>query len=605
MPVQDFWRDPVLINTVGHCAGILLFSAIVVLLVRGWKSHGLRRTGLSVVAAFLALGWNVGSLAVLANPSALSADIASASFCMLTILPAVLLNVALQGRHPRIVLCGYAVSLISVGMHIAETILSRAALHQAALLVVAVGFGVLALAGYFLQSKSSGDFKKPSELISLACLVLFSTSFLHFGYQHVKTPWQAEITWHHLGVPVALIVLLRDYRFLLLDTFLRFAVNFGLSVVYVALVVIASLQLKLWGAVRSNMFLMGLTLVGCCLSLIVFAHVRTVLQAWLSRVVFRRRNVANGVEEIERIGRGAQSEPELLAKAAEVIADYLRTDNCAVEPQAPFEAEASVALRFSSGETKHLAVGPRRGSQRYWSEDLADMRQLGAALVEQVERYRASELRRLVTEAELRALQAQINPHFLFNALNTLYGIIDRRSQDARRTVLNLSDIFRYFLQGHRTLIPLAEEVRIVEAYLEIEALRLGSRLESEILVSPDARQALIPILSIQPIVENAVKHGVGSRSEPCKITLTAQAEAGGVRIAVEDTGRGFEHARVRARGGTGIGLENVRKRLALSYGASATVDIQSSDSGASVSFFVPGCLRREPATAAQDSLRR
>ena len=100
-------------------------------------------------------------------------------------------------------------------------------------------------------------------------------------------------------------------------------------------------------------------------------------------------------------------------------------------------------------------VGARRGGRPYRSDDLSDMR-LGVAIVEQVERFRAEELKRLVSQAELRALQAQINPHFLFNALNTLYGTIDRRSRTARRLVLNLAEIFRYFLQGDRTVISLS-----------------------------------------------------------------------------------------------------------------------------------------------------
>ena len=109
------------------------------------------------------------------------------------------------------------------------------------------------------------------------------------------------------------------------------------------------------------------------------------------------------------------------------------------------------------------------------------MRRLGSVIVESVERFRSEELKRLATQAELRALQAQINPHFLFNAFNTLYGTIDRGSFEARRLVLNLTDIFRYFLQGDRSFIPLSEELRIIKAYLEIEALRLGDRLETEL----------------------------------------------------------------------------------------------------------------------------
>src|SRR3954453_15714794 len=211
------------------------------------------------------------------------------------------------------------------------------------------------------------------------------------------------------------------------------------------------------------------------------------------------------------------------------------------------------------------------------------MRRLGAVIVEQVERFRAEELRRLVNQAELRALQAQINPHFLFNALNTLYGVIDRTSSDARRMVLNLSEIFRYFLQGDRTVIPLSEELKIVQAYLEIECLRLGNRLKTELRIDESVRSAMIPILSIQPLVENAVKHGVASKSGSGMVGLSAQKTSEGLRITVHDTGIGFERSSQGQHNGTGVGLENVRQRLKLCYGPAAELEIQSNSEGTSV----------------------
>src|SRR5208337_1159652 len=125
-----------------------------------------------------------------------------------------------------------------------------------------------------------------------------------------------------------------------------------------------------------------------------------------------------------------------------------------------------------------------------------------AQIVGQVEQFRESEMRRLVAQAELRALQSQIHPHFLFNALNTLYGIIPREARGARETVLNLADIFRYFLETERTFLPLEEELHIVKAYLEVERLRLGEKLHVEIDVDADTLLVPIPILSIQPLVE-------------------------------------------------------------------------------------------------------
>jgi LytS/YehU family sensor histidine kinase len=154
--------------------------------------------------------------------------------------------------------------------------------------------------------------------------------------------------------------------------------------------------------------------------------------------------------------------------------------------------------------------------------------------------------------------------------------------------VLNLAEIFRYFLQGDKTLISLSEELTIIEAYLEIEVLRLGDRLKAEVAASESARAALIPALSIQPLVENAVKHGIAGKQDQGFVCVKAETVAAGLRVVVEDTGIGFEQSRRRSQGGTGLGVENVRRRLALSYGSAADLQIQSSDAGTKVTLLIP-----------------
>ena len=134
---------------------------------------------------------------------------------------------------------------------------------------------------------------------------------------------------------------------------------------------------------------------------------------------------------------------------------------------------------------------------------------------------RSAESRRLMTQAELRALQAQINPHFLFNALNTIYGLIHRENDVARKLVLHLADLFRFFFRPEQMLIPVDEEVRIVRAYLEIEQARLGPKLQVTIDVADDARRVTVPSLCIQPLVENAVKHGAAKRADGGLVALT------------------------------------------------------------------------------------
>ena len=602
MSPHNHWHDPVLINTIGHTAGVLLFGLIIALLLRDCRTRGLRHTTLSLVAALLALGWNVGSLVAVASPEPASQAveiIMTASFAMLSLLPAVLVQVAVQGKHRFVVATGYVVSACAACLHFSESFSSSSGLHHAALLVIVVGFGVLAFVIFFLDRQCESV---RSEWISLACLLLFTTSFLHFGYQHTSSAWTAEIAWHHIGIPVALIVLLRDYRFLLLDTFTRFLVNSGVAAAYLAAVLVINQKFRLSDLIFPSMFLTGIALVLLCLSLILFAHLRNALQAWVNRVIFRRQSVEGCVGAIARATSSAGSEEELLGVAARLLAEHLRTEQFAISaeqrlsempliPSHEFRAEAQLPLRFSSGDARWLIFGSRRGGRRYGSDDLRDLQRLGVAIVEQVERFRGEELKRLAGEAELRALQAQINPHFLFNALNTLYGTIDRRSLQARRTVLNLAEIFRYFLQGNRTVISLSEELRIVEAYLEIEGLRFGDRLKTELNISDSARHTMIPILSIQPLVENAVKHGIGLKEGAGLVCVRAQEIAEGLRVSVEDTGVGFERSR-RSEGGTGVGLENVRRRLALSYGSKADLQIESSAAGTIVSFLIPGSPR-------------
>jgi LytS/YehU family sensor histidine kinase len=220
------------------------------------------------------------------------------------------------------------------------------------------------------------------------------------------------------------------------------------------------------------------------------------------------------------------------------------------------------------------------------SEDIGILGRLAGVVAEHVERMRNSEMQALVSQTELRALQAQINPHFLFNALNTLYGVIARENAAARRLVLNLAGLFRYSFAANRGLIRLEEELTIVRAYLEIEALRLGPKLLTEIDVDDSALQAEVPVLSIQPLIENAVKHGVASRPGTGFVRLSIRRRGGLITVDVSNSGVFPEPA--AGSPGLGVGLANVRRRLALCYGSGSTIEVSSSDNVTSVRFSLP-----------------
>ena len=150
---------------------------------------------------------------------------------------------------------------------------------------------------------------------------------------------------------------------------------------------------------------------------------------------------------------------------------------------------------------------------------------------------RSSEMQALVSQAELRALQAQINPHFFFNALNTLYGVITRENSVARRLVLNLAGLFRHSFARQLEFEPAAEEIKIVRAYLEIEEMRLGSKLRTEFDIDESVLSEKVPVLSIQPLVENAVKHGVACRHGDGFVRLRIRRQGESIMVAVSNSG--------------------------------------------------------------------
>lgn len=196
-------------------------------------------------------------------------------------------------------------------------------------------------------------------------------------------------------------------------------------------------------------------------------------------------------------------------------------------------------------------------------------------------RYRDSEMQRLrleasVNAAELRALKAQVNPHFLFNCLNNLRALIAEDADKARAMLLHLSELLRYSLEAaRRDKVPLSEELHIVEGYLALEKLQFENRLAWHIDISEPALAALIPPMLLQQLVENAIKHGVAQETAGGQIVISAQQTPSGLELRVENTGS------LKALGNRkGFGIENIRDRLRLLCGSVASFDLQNVPEG-------------------------
>jgi hypothetical protein len=574
-------NQALLINILGHASGALIFAIFLCLLFSGRGWSGGRGRYLSGLAAALSVVWNLGSLIALlwpGLPAGVLGLLVAISFSALSLLPAVLLHLSLGESQPAVVAGGYLLSAVAVGMHFWEIAGNGAALHQVALLLITVGFLALtAIAVTGVGMRRDPLRRSGGVRIAVAmCLALFAMSFVHFGAGHASHAWSSELLVHHAGIPLALFVLLQDYRFVLLDAFVRFLANAFLAAVLTWLVIQAAFRLVLVERTAPGPLPEALLLLGVCLFLVFFAWLRNRVQSWLTRAVFRQGSLANLASRVKD-GPAFTDEEQYLDWAAGVIAAAVGTGDYAVVRQTEAEAaagsskqaswaEAVVPIRLGEGDSRRLVLGRRQGGRRYLSEDLNTLAEAASEIAGRVESLRRQEMNRLVSQAELRALRSQINPHFLFNALNALYGAIPREAAGARRMVLNLAEMFRYSLQSDKAFVPLAQEMQIVRAYLELEQCRLASRLDVQIEVDDAALQIPIPALSIQPLVENAVKHGVALRIEPGYVRIKAQCRNEELRISVENSASG----RAAETPVTGVGLQNVRRRLEICYGAGA-----------------------------------
>ena len=561
--MTPFVADGYFINWFGHAAGAVIFGLFLGLLWQD-RSPGRNKAAAATLMAFL---WNGSELIGLwqGRPGPWLAAFESTAF---SLLPALLFDLVSGGAPRWAVRSGYALSAIATALHLAELVSDTTFLHGAGLYLVAAGFCVLAV---------YAAIRRRQRALPALALLLLALSILHFAKDEQHAAWWMEVLVHHAGIPLAMFVLLQDYRFVFLDALIRFLASILVALIFAA----AALT---WVAKWPETALAAVTAL-----LILYAFSRARVQTLLTRLVFRRPDLGVLLSSI----RPAGDETILLETAERNLRDYFgAAANPALEPLSASEgatlaangAEATLGVRLSTGEIRAMQFGRRAGGRRYLSGDVDALRQAGAKIREAIESLHEAELARLVSQAELRALQAQINPHFLFNAFNTLYGIIPKEATGARQTVLNLSDMFRYLLRTNQTFVSLSEELHIVCAYLEIEALRLGDRLTTEIDIDPQFLTTQIPLLSIEPLIENAVKHGVAPKSEGGKVRLTVRQLGPRITVEVSDTGTGF----AASDQPMGVGLENVKQRLHLCYGPSATLEIASSDAGTTVRFSVP-----------------
>lgn len=339
---------------------------------------------------------------------------------------------------------------------------------------------------------------------------------------------------------------------------------------------------------------------------------------WLGRSYGAGEAVRHVLDSIRR----ATTEAELVTAAEAALGRIFRAPaRVVLEPggtrEIDIDARIDVPILLDGRPEGVVLLGPRESHAPYFSSDrvllqslaelLATMRDAVRQQRRRIEQERhARELSLQASRSELKALRAQINPHFLFNALNAIAGLIHRDPDRADATVERLSEVFRYTLRRSQTeWVVLEDELDFVQAYLDVERARFGARLTVGLHGDDDAAAVRIPAMIVQTLVENAVKHGVARVVGPARIEIAARVEDERLVVEVADSGPGFgpgDRAGDDERpAGTGFGLGSVRRRLAGHFGEAARLDIER-DERAGLTRVRVTMPRGGPAAAESDS---
>lgn len=532
---------------------------------------------LSLLTGVLGLFWNIGAfcgyglfMLGLVGPSPLLMAVA---FSALGFLPAVVVHSVLRSRaiSSRIILyVAYCLSCTAALLHLTESLRHRTSPSQLALQILTVGFGLLMVLVLLNTRKGAGW----GQSVWVVALAVFAVSALHLSNHQGTDPWWLELLGHHSSVPLALAFLHQDYRFALADIFLKRAVAF---------VLLVSMVFGFYVTGRDSMLVLLAMWVATALT---YPWIRATASWFVDNVVLRRPDYDMLLAEVSRaIGRQESTKgifdeiKQLLAPALSARLIRWRTIEDGELPVSQnivtVNAGRSAVAVIPTVETPHysISIGELEGGRRLLSDDIAVIERLALLTARRIDAVRTNqerlernsrerEMGRLTAEAELRALRAQIHPHFLFNALTTIGYLIQASPDRALKTLMRLSGLLRSVLRSAPEYSTLGEELQIIAAYLDIEKARFEDRLSIRIDVSNELRQFKVPTLLLQPLVENAIKHGISRSRAGGEVRIKADRSESTLHITVEDTGSGGDEMTFAIGRTQGVGLNSVEKRL-------------------------------------------
>ena len=611
-----------LLHLAGFGTGIALYAMLGMMVLQASRAPGSRKDRIPLSTAVLGVLWNAGALALyglrdlgltrgLAPPALLV--LGTIAFSALGFLPAVVVHAAMLSAETRVrrglTTVGYALSSIACILHVWGVLTTGAVPTPMALQLLTVGYAlVIPVLAFVLRQQPGGR-----GLLTAAALALFAMMTFHLSHHVAVQEGSGAGLWgHHASIPLALVILYQDFRFALADLFLKRAlaavllvgVGLVIQLKVIVPVVLPRLQTDPADPLATTMLLGVWAIAG-----LAAWPIRRVVWTFVDRVVLRRSDYAALRERIAREISINDTAEGVLGAVRDQIASAFGAQEVAwqergEETLASAGAEGAIRLvhRGSAAIAEvptaerprfELVVDGLPAGRRLLSDDVGLLDQVVSAAARRIdalrvahERYereaREQEILRLATEAELRALRAQLNPHFLFNALTTIGYLIEAAPARALSTLYRLTELLRAVLRpGAGELQPVSDELEIIDAYLAIEHARFEERLRVRIDVSDEARAALLPPLLLQPLVENAVKHGISPLRMGGDVLIRGRVEQdvdGEVRLhlSVTDTGAGASPDVVARRRAEGVGLNSVARRIARQFGTAARLEMRT-----------------------------
>jgi hypothetical protein len=598
---------PALLHVVGYLTGASLYAMLLAMVVMT-RGAGYR---LTLTTALLGVAWNVGELAAHAFAGAgmplVARWVSAISFVALGFLASVVVHSSGHRSSPdeegypsrrlrQVALAGYVCAGAAGIMQLFAAATGRPLPWSPGLLVMTVGLAALSIA-LLLTTRHQPQGRRALWMTALA---LFAVSALHLGQFHgASEGWITELLGHHASIPLAFAILYQDYRFGFADLFLKRALTF---IVLVALVFLAWSSLAPWlTTAPGDPIAVGVLLAVWMITALAFPRLKGYVSAFVDRVLLHRTDYTGVIDRFSVRLQACDSEPAVLETTAAAIRDAFNADAvhwCTADDGT--DHPRRVAVPTAEMPQYVLELGSLQGGRRLFSDDMVTLERMALLAARRVdavrlqdERYermlREREISALATEAELRALRAQMNPHFLFNALTTVGYLIQEAPARALDTLMRLTTLLRSSLRSEGEFTTLGHERKLLECYLQIERERFEERLEAAIDV-PEALAILtIPSLIVQPLVENAIKHGIAPSRTGGRVTVAARrdwtADGAPLRITVINTGVPLQGRQPHPE--EGIGLHNVEHRLRCYYGDAARVTLTTGARGETIAEIV------------------